>query len=106
MFSLFKKSQKGDGGDGGLASGKAEDMFASAAANALAAAVHNNSTPSKAPAPLSTGRRLHGTDIAIDLDDLRPNEAVHELKVGGSNNTHTDRRRGPHHQPTNLPLTT
>lgn len=71
MFSLFGKG-KGKGDDHSK-----EGMFSSAAATALAAA-EDSSAPAAAP---STGRHLHGAEVAIDLDDLRPSEVVFELKV-------------------------
>ena len=58
----------------------AEDLFSSAAATALAAAA-DSGVDAKATAPPSTGRRLIGSDIAIQLDELRGNESFVELKV-------------------------
>lgn len=88
MFSLFgkgKSSRPDDpaaakqaaaaAGSGGTLS-PAE--FSSAAATALAAA---SDSPAAAPPAPSTGRHLQGIDIVVDLDDLRPNEVVTELKV-------------------------
>jgi hypothetical protein len=74
MF-LFGKGKARADGSAKQAGGN--DIFASAAADALAAAV-DSSTPATAS---STGRCLQGADITIQLDELRPNEVVAELKV-------------------------
>lgn len=80
MFGLFGKG-KGKADEPSKQAGLSEsaDMFSSAAASALAAAV-NSSPAAKAAAP-STGRRLHGDDVVIQLDELRESEVVTELKV-------------------------
>jgi len=81
MFSLFGKGKtRGDepaAKQPGLA--PTEDLYSSAAANALAAAAA--STPAVPKASQSTGRCLRGSDILIDLDSLRAAETVSELKV-------------------------
>jgi hypothetical protein len=80
MFSLFGKGKgKADEPSKHAGLSQSADLFSSAAASALAAAV-NSSPAAKAAAP-STGRRLHGDDVVIQLDELRENEVVTELKV-------------------------
>lgn len=57
-------------------------VFSSNAAAALAASVAAASEADTAvDAPQQRGRVLHGQDVDIDLDALRPGEAVPELQV-------------------------
>ncbi|KAF8067359.1 Acsf3 [Scenedesmus sp. PABB004] len=77
MFGgLFNKKKGADAGP--TPDGAAGLQFASTAAAALAASA-NVSTAAKGPSP--TGRALAGSDVTIDLDALRPGEAVPELQV-------------------------
>lgn len=79
MFLFGKGKTRGDepaAKQPGLA--PTEDMYSSAAANALAAAAASTPVPK---ASQSTGRCLSGSDILIDLDSLRAAETVSELKV-------------------------
>lgn len=89
MFGLFGKGKpaREPGGVHQAGITASEDLYSSAAATALAAAADSPSD-AKAAAPPSTGRRLHGADTVIQLDDLRANESVVELKVSGG---HGDR---------------
>lgn len=90
MFSLFGKGKSSRPDDPAAAKQAAAAAgggtlsvaeFSSAAATALAAA---SDSPAATPPAPSTGRHLQGADIAVDLDDLRPNEVVTELKVRAS----------------------
>eukprot|EP00878_Enallax_costatus_P017577 GHUV01018467.1.p1 GENE.GHUV01018467.1~~GHUV01018467.1.p1 ORF type:complete len:767 (+),score=339.43 GHUV01018467.1:108-2408(+) len=80
MFSGFLNRERGK--SGGAKLGQGGQVFSSNAAAALAASVASAPDREAPPeTPRHKGRTLEGDDVQVDLDELRPGEAVAELQV-------------------------
>jgi len=56
-------------------------VYSSQAAAALAAAAASSGSSCTKTGPQPTGRCLEGTDVVVNLDDLKPSETIPELQV-------------------------